>query len=68
MKAKELRDLSAGEIEDKIESLEGERFNLRFQHKLGQLSNPTRLGQVRREIACAKTVLGEMKRAKKSQG
>ncbi|MBD3419581.1 MAG: 50S ribosomal protein L29 [Chitinivibrionales bacterium] len=63
MKAKELRELSPVEVTEKIEGLEEEYFNLRFQAKLGQLSNPLRLRDVRREIARAKTVLSELKLA-----
>lgn len=63
MKAQELRELSQIDVEGKVEALEGEYFNLRFQHKMGQLSNPLRIREVRREIAKAKTVLNEMKRA-----
>ncbi|MBD3344863.1 MAG: 50S ribosomal protein L29 [Chitinivibrionales bacterium] len=63
MKAKEIRELSPVEIETKIEGLEEELFNLRFQAKLGQLSNPVRMRHVRREIACAKTILNEQKQA-----
>ncbi len=64
MKAQELRDLSPIEVEGQVEQLEGEYFNLRFQHKMGQLSNPLRIREIRRDIAKAKTVLNEMKRAK----
>jgi large subunit ribosomal protein L29 len=60
MKAKELRELSAAELKEKIEGLEEELFNLRFQSKMGQLSNPVRLRIVRREVAQAKTVLREI--------
>ena len=59
MKALELRQLSAGEIREKINSLEEEHFNLRFQSTLGQLSNPLQLRVLKREIARAKTVLNE---------
>lgn len=57
MKAKELRDLSNEEIESRIDQLKDELFNLRFQLATGQLENPMRIGQVRKDIARAKTVL-----------
>lgn len=66
MKAKELVDLSAVEIQDQIKNFEEEYFNLRFQARLGQLGNPLRMRQVRREIARAKTVLGQ-KRIQEAQ-
>jgi large subunit ribosomal protein L29 len=66
MKASELRDLTPGEVEGKIEGMQSDYFNMRFQHKMGQLSNPSRLRQVRREIATAKTVLNQKRRDKKA--
>jgi large subunit ribosomal protein L29 len=63
MKAQEIREMSAAEIREKIESWEEELFNLRFQSKLGQLGNPLRMKMVRRDIARAKTILNEMQRA-----
>jgi large subunit ribosomal protein L29 len=59
MKAKEIRELSPDETKVKIASMEEELFNLRFQGKMQQLSNPLRIRQVRREIARAKTILNE---------
>ncbi|MDO3412959.1 50S ribosomal protein L29 [Saccharibacillus sp. CPCC 101409] len=57
MKAKELRDLTTAEIEQKVSGFKEELFNLRFQLATGQLDNPTRISAVRKEIARAKTVL-----------
>ena len=62
MKANELRELSEKELAEKINGWEEELFNLRFQAKLGQLSNPLRLRVVRRDIARAKTLVTEKKR------
>ncbi|MBW2036055.1 MAG: 50S ribosomal protein L29 [Deltaproteobacteria bacterium] len=59
MKASEIRDLSLEEIRKKLEELNQEQFNLRFQHATDQLENPMRLRQVRKEIARMKTVLRE---------
>lgn len=59
MKASELREQSAEELESHLQGLEEESFNLRFQHTLGQLSSPIRLRDVRREIARVRTVLRE---------
>jgi large subunit ribosomal protein L29 len=63
IKASEIRELSEGEIENKVDSLEEEFFNLRFQAKMGQLTNPLQLRYIKRDIARAKTILGEKKRA-----
>ena len=59
MKARELRELSTEEVKEKLSEMEEELFNLRFQAKMGQLSNPLRMRIVKREIARAKTVLNE---------
>lgn len=57
MKANEIRDLSTEEIESRVEQLKDELFNLRFQLATGQLENPMRIRQVRKDIARAKTIL-----------
>ncbi|GMA50454.1 50S ribosomal protein L29 [Alicyclobacillus contaminans] len=57
MKANELRGLSTEEIESRIDQLKDELFNLRFQLATGQLENPMRIRQVRKDIARAKTIL-----------
>jgi len=67
MKAKEIRELSVDEIVKKVDSLEEELFNLRFQAKMGQLSNALQLRYVRRDIAKAKTILNEKRTAAKAQ-
>lgn len=59
MKVNDLRDLSTAEIEHKITALKEELFNLRFQLATGQLENPMRIGEVRKDIARAKTILRE---------
>ena len=59
MKAKELRQLSEGELLIKQRELGEELFNLRFQHATGQLDNVMRIPQVKRDIARVKTILRE---------
>ena len=59
MKAKDFRNLTNAEIEQKIASLKEELFNLRFQLATGQLDNPSTIQVVRKSIAKAKTVLRE---------
>lgn len=46
-----VRDLSDGELLDKLASAKEELFNLRFQHVTGQLDNTARLGVVRKQVA-----------------
>jgi len=57
MKANELRNLTTAELEQKVAGFKEELFNLRFQLATGQLDNPTRIRDVRKDIARAKTVL-----------
>lgn len=59
MKGKEIRDLTSEEIQHKVRDLKAELFNLRFQLATGQLDNPMRLSEVRKNIARCKTVLRE---------
>ncbi|MBN3523739.1 MULTISPECIES: 50S ribosomal protein L29 [Paenibacillus] len=59
MKASEFRNLTTAELEQKIAGFKEELFNLRFQLATGQLDNPTRIRDVRKAIARAKTVVRE---------
>ena len=60
MKAKELRNLSRSELEEKLTSLEQELFNLRFQKAAGQLGNTAILGKLKGDLARVKTILREV--------
>jgi large subunit ribosomal protein L29 len=59
MHASELRELSDAELVEKYDEFKEELFNLRFQNVTGQLDNPTRLKQVRHQIARVMTVQRE---------
>ena len=59
MKAAEFRNLSQGELQDRLTDLKGELFNLRFQHAVRQLPNTQRLKDVKRDIARVKTLIRE---------
>lgn len=59
MKAKEIRDLNASEMEQKVAGLKEELFNLRFQIATGQLENPMRIREVKKAIARIKTIQRE---------
>jgi large subunit ribosomal protein L29 len=43
----------------KVDDLKQELFNLRFQHEVGQLENPQKMKQVKRDIARVKTIIKE---------
>jgi large subunit ribosomal protein L29 len=60
MTASEIRELSRDEMHMKILELKEEFFNLRFQHGIGQLENPQKIRQTRRDIARVKTILREI--------
>jgi large subunit ribosomal protein L29 len=63
MDASEARDLTPDELKDRILQLKREQFNLRFQKASGQLEKTARIGEVRKDIARLKTILGEKSRA-----
>jgi large subunit ribosomal protein L29 len=63
MKAFEIRNLTDGEIETKMEEAYEELFNLRFQLAIGQVKDPSRITLLKRDIARMKTVLNERKLA-----
>jgi large subunit ribosomal protein L29 len=59
MKAAKWRELSDEEITQKARELTEELFNLRFQLAVGVAKSPARVGQVRRDLARARTILRE---------
>jgi len=63
MKAADLRARTADELNEEVDTLGREIFNLRFQRASGQLENTARVRQVRRDIARIKTILGERRRS-----
>ena len=56
-KIKELRELSTEELATRRRDLKEEALNLRVQQESGQLENPARIREVRREVARIETVL-----------
>ncbi|MDR3279457.1 MAG: 50S ribosomal protein L29 [Synergistaceae bacterium] len=59
MDPKALRELTMDELRDKHRQFKEELFNLRFQNAIGQLSNTSRIKEVRRTIARVLSVLQE---------
>lgn len=57
--AKEMRELSELELQEKVIDLKQELFNLRFQLAVNQLDNPQRLKAVKKQIAVIKTIQRE---------
>jgi large subunit ribosomal protein L29 len=65
MKPSEIRELSQAERLQKADELKQQLFNLRFQHETGQLENPQRLKQTKRDIARFKTIIEQEARKAK---
>lgn len=63
MKADELRSLEVVDLEAKVKALEEDLFKVRFQHATAQLSDTSKIGQAKRILARAKTLLAERKAA-----
>ena len=60
MKARELRDLSTQELEEKEKELKQELFNLRFQKATGQLGNTALIVKTKKDLARTRTVRREI--------
>lgn len=65
MKAPTLRERSADELAKTLSDLEEQLFKLRFQKSTGQIENPVKIREVRKDIARVLTVMNE-RRAKES--
>ena len=59
MKASELKNLSTQELAAKEKELKEELFNLRFQLATGQLTNPQRMRECKKDVARVKTIIRE---------
>lgn len=66
MKANEIREMTAAELQTKLADLKKDLFNLRLQHATNQLDNPTQIAKVKRDIARVNTVLRELQLAGKA--
>lgn len=52
---KQLWNMENAELEKKLSDMKEELFNLRFQMAVGQLENPMRIREIRKNIARVKT-------------
>ena len=59
MKSVKWHDMSGDELAQKVKDLTEELFNLRLQLSMGVAKNPARVGQAKRDLARAKTILRE---------
>jgi len=55
----ELRELPDDELHARVDAAKEELFNMRFQLATGQLDNPMRIKEIRRELARLLTLLRE---------
>jgi large subunit ribosomal protein L29 len=63
MKVEEIRKLAMEEIRTKLTDSHDEMMKLRFQQVTGQLTDPSHLKVLRRNIARMETILREAERA-----
>jgi len=63
MKAKEIRELSTEEIQERIREEEDQLSQLKFQHAIAELPNPMVLRQKRRDLARLTTIFKEKETA-----
>ncbi len=59
MNAKEIRELTLDELNEKLADLKDQLFKLRFQLAINQLENPMSIVAVKKDIARVKTVIRE---------
>lgn len=68
MKVEDIRKLAAEEIRTKLADARDEVMKLRFQQVTGQLTDPSRLKILRRDIARMETILRETERVAVVEG
>ena len=66
MKAKEIRELTAEELQNKLAELKKDLFNLRLQIATNQLDNTNKINEVKHDIARVNTVIREKQLAEKA--
>ena len=63
MKKQEIKKLSKDEILKNIDKFKKDLFNFRFQKTNGQLTNPSKISQTKKDISRMKTLIGRKKSA-----
>ena len=59
-----MRELTKVELKAELEKMKKELYNLRFQHVTGQLENPVKMRELKKDIARVKTIIREKELAK----
>ena len=68
MELKKIREMTDAELTAELKKKKNELFNLRFQHVTGQLDNPIKMRDVKRDIARVKTIIREKEIKKAKEG
>ena len=66
MKANEVREMTAAELEAKLLSLKKDLFMLRMQHATNQLDNPMKINTIKKDIARVKTIMKQKENGPKA--
>ena len=64
MELKKMREMTEVELNTELDKMKKELFNLRFQHVTGQLENPVKMRELKKDIARVKTIIREKELAK----
>ena len=64
MELKKIREMSEAELNSELVRMKKDLINLRFQHVTGQLENPIKMRETKRDIARVKTIIREKELAK----
>jgi len=59
MELKKIKEMTEVELSKELKKQKNELFNLRFQHATGQLDNPIKMKDVKKQIARVKTIIRE---------
>ena len=59
MELNKIREMTDVELRAELDKMKQELLNLRFQHVTGQLENPLKMREVKRNIARVKTIIRE---------
>ena len=64
MELKKMREMTEAKLNAELMKMKKDLFNLRFQHVTGQLENPVKMRETKKDIARVKTIIREKELAK----
>ena len=67
MELNKIREMTELELAAELDKMKKDLFNLRFQHVTGQLENPLKMKETKRDIARVKTIMREKELAKAAE-